>query len=120
MQDIAPIASISREAVVIVVNPSLPAKTLPELIAYAKSNPDKISMGSAGIGSTGHLAGELFKIMAGVNLIHVPYRGNAPALIDRTESSRDEPAVVSAIPAAPRRGRAAPPVGPRTARLPRP
>ena len=62
-------------------NPSVPAKTLPEFIAYAKSNPGKVNMGSAGIGSGGHLAGELFNMMAGVNLVHVPYRGNGPALV---------------------------------------
>jgi tripartite-type tricarboxylate transporter receptor subunit TctC len=78
--DIAPIASISREAVVIVANPSLPAKTLPELIDYAKANPDKISMGSAGIGTMGHVPGELFKIMTGVRMVHVPYRGGGPAI----------------------------------------
>jgi tripartite-type tricarboxylate transporter receptor subunit TctC len=65
-----------------VVNPSVPAKTVPEFIAYAKANPGGISYGSAGIGSPNHVAGELFKIMAGVNLMHVPYRGIAPALND--------------------------------------
>ena len=65
-----------------VVNPSVPAKTVPEFIAYAKANPGKLNMGSAGIGSAGHLAGELFKLMTGVKLVHVPYRGNAPALTD--------------------------------------
>jgi tripartite-type tricarboxylate transporter receptor subunit TctC len=82
LKDISPIASISREAAVIVVNPSLPAKTLPELIDYAKSNPDKISMGSAGIGTMGHVPGELFKIMTGVRMVHVPYRGGGPAIAD--------------------------------------
>ncbi len=67
---------------VFAINSSVPAKTVTEFIAHAKANPGRINMGSAGIGSTGHLAGELFKLMAGVNLIHVPYRGNAPALID--------------------------------------
>jgi tripartite-type tricarboxylate transporter receptor subunit TctC len=65
-----------------VANPSVPAKTLPEFISYARANPGKINMASAGIGSTNHVAGELFKMMAGVNLVHVPYRGGGPALID--------------------------------------
>src|SRR5262245_44252670 len=82
IRDIAPVASIIRDTYVMVVNPSVPAKTLPEFIAYAKANPGRISYGSAGIGSPNHVAGELFKIMAGVNLMHVPYRGIAPALND--------------------------------------
>jgi tripartite-type tricarboxylate transporter receptor subunit TctC len=82
IRDIAPVAGISQAPLIMVVNPSVPAKTVPEFIAYAKANPDKINMGSAGIGSAGHLAGELFKMMAGVSLVHVPYRGNAPALTD--------------------------------------
>jgi tripartite-type tricarboxylate transporter receptor subunit TctC len=65
-----------------VINPSFPAKTVPELIAYAKANPAKINMASAGIGSGPHVAGELFKMMAGVNMVHVSYRGDAPALTD--------------------------------------
>jgi tripartite-type tricarboxylate transporter receptor subunit TctC len=65
-----------------VINPSVPAKTLPEFIAYAKAHPGKVTMASAGTASAGHLAGELFKMMAGVNLVHVPYRGNGPALTD--------------------------------------
>jgi len=64
------------------VHPSVPARSVPEFIAYAKANPGKISMASAGIGSTSHLAGELFKAMAGVNLVHVPYRGGGPAVND--------------------------------------
>ena len=64
------------------MNPSFPAKTVPEFIAYAKANPRKLSMASTGIGTTSHLAGELFKIMAGVDMVHVPYRGSAPALTD--------------------------------------
>ena len=64
------------------INPSLPAKTVPEFIAYAKANPGKINMASGGIGTSVHIAGELFKMMAGVNLVHVPYRGSAPALTD--------------------------------------
>src|SRR6516164_7462296 len=63
-----------------VVNPSVPAKDVPEFVAYAKANPDKVNMASAGAGGIGHLAGELFKMMAGINLFHVPYRGNGPAL----------------------------------------
>ena len=65
-----------------VVNPSVPAKTVPEFIAYAKANPGKINMASAGNGTTQHVAGELFKMMTGVDMIHVPYRGAAPALTD--------------------------------------
>ena len=65
-----------------VVNPSLPTKTVPEFIAYANANPGKISMASAGVGSASHLSGELFKMMAGLSLVHVPYRGQAPALTD--------------------------------------
>jgi tripartite-type tricarboxylate transporter receptor subunit TctC len=80
IRDIAPIAGIMRVPNVLVVNPSVPAKTVPEFIAYAKSNPGKVNMASAGTGSGSHLAGELFKIMAGINLVHVPYRGNGPAI----------------------------------------
>jgi tripartite-type tricarboxylate transporter receptor subunit TctC len=82
IQDIAPIASISREAAVVVVHPSVPAKTLPEFIAYARSNPGKINMASAGIGTMGHVPGELFKMMTGVDMVHVPYRGGGPAIAD--------------------------------------
>jgi tripartite-type tricarboxylate transporter receptor subunit TctC len=82
IRDMAPVAGISRAPLVMVVHPSVPARTVPEFIAYAKTNPGKVNMASAGIGSAGHLAGELFKMMAGVNLVHVPYRGNAPALAD--------------------------------------
>jgi tripartite-type tricarboxylate transporter receptor subunit TctC len=82
IRDIAPVAGVSRGALVMVVNPSVPATTVPELIAYAKANPGKISMASAGIGSTGHLSGELFKMMTGITTLHVPYRGIAPALND--------------------------------------
>jgi len=67
---------------VMLLNPSVPAKTVPEFISYAKANPDKVNMASAGNGSAPHLAGELFKMMAGVNLVHVPYRGQGPALSD--------------------------------------
>ena len=82
LRDIAPVASISREANVMVVNPSVPAKTVPEFIAYAKGNPGKINMAAAGTGAGSHMAGELFKMMTGVNMQHVPYRGVAPALTD--------------------------------------
>lgn len=82
VRDMAPVVGISRAPVIMAVNPSVPAKTVPEFIAYAKANPGKINMGSAGIGSTGHLAGELLQMMTGIKLVHVPYRGNAPALTD--------------------------------------
>jgi tripartite-type tricarboxylate transporter receptor subunit TctC len=82
IRDIAPVATISRNAHVMVVNPSVPAKTVPEFIAYAKANPGKINMASGGNGSTPHVAGELFKMMAGIDMPHVPYRGSAPALTD--------------------------------------
>src|SRR5580693_5808936 len=76
IRDIAPVASIVRGPFVMVINPSVPAKTLSEFIAYAKANPGKINMASAGNGTTTHLFGELFKMMAGVDLLHVPYRGS--------------------------------------------
>ena len=82
MHDIAPIAITHRVALVMEVLPSFPAKTVPEFIAYAKANPGKINMASAGIGGPQHVAGELFKYMAGVNLVHVPYHGTTPALVD--------------------------------------
>ena len=82
IRDIAPVASIIRVPIVMVVNPSVPAKTVPEFIAYAKANPGKINMASAGNGTPHHVAGELFKMMAGVDMVHVPYRGAAPALTD--------------------------------------
>jgi tripartite-type tricarboxylate transporter receptor subunit TctC len=82
IRDIVAIAGISQAPLVMAVHPSAPARTVPEFIAYAKARPGGINMGSAGIGSAGHLAGELFKMMTGVNLVHVPYRGNAPALTD--------------------------------------
>jgi tripartite-type tricarboxylate transporter receptor subunit TctC len=82
IRDIIPVASIDRLPFVIEVNPSVPAKTVPELIAYAKANPNKINFASGGIGSTQHVAGELFNMMAGVKMVHVPYRGEAPALTD--------------------------------------
>ena len=82
IRDIAPISEIARFSFVMEVNPSVPTKTLPEFIAYAKANPGKINMASAGSGSTHHVSGELFKMMAGVEMVHVPYRGSTPALTD--------------------------------------
>jgi tripartite-type tricarboxylate transporter receptor subunit TctC len=82
MRDIAPIASIMRQPQVALVNPSVPARTIPEFIAYAKANPGKINLASAGDGTPSHLAGELFKMMTGLDLVQVPYRGVAPALTD--------------------------------------
>ena len=82
IRDIAPVASIDREPYVMVVNPSLPAQTVPELIAYAKANPGRLNMASAGYGTGTHVAGELFKMMTGVDIVHVPYRGGGPALAD--------------------------------------
>ena len=82
MRDIAPVATISRTTFVMVVNSSIKAKTVPEFIAYAKANPGKINMASSGTGSPSHVSGELFKMMAGVDMVHVPYRGGAPALTD--------------------------------------
>jgi tripartite-type tricarboxylate transporter receptor subunit TctC len=82
IRDIAPVATITRQAQVMVVTPSFPAQTVPELIAYAKANPGKINMASAGHGTTPHVVGELFKMMTGVNMMHIPYRGGAPAITD--------------------------------------
>jgi len=82
IRDVAPVAGIIRVPMVMLINPSVPAATLAEFILYAKANPDKVNMASAGNGSAPHIAGELFKMMAGVNLVHVPYRGQAPALTD--------------------------------------
>jgi tripartite-type tricarboxylate transporter receptor subunit TctC len=82
MRDIALVAGIVLLPQVMVVNPSFPAKTVPELIAYAKANPGKVNMASPGVATPGHVAGELFKMMAGVEMVHVPYRGGAPALSD--------------------------------------
>jgi tripartite-type tricarboxylate transporter receptor subunit TctC len=82
IRDIAPIAAIMRVPNVMEVNPSVPVKTVPEFIAYAKANPGKLNFASPGNGTTAHVAGELFKMMAGVNMIHVPYRGGAPAVAD--------------------------------------
>jgi tripartite-type tricarboxylate transporter receptor subunit TctC len=81
-RDIAPIAGIVRQPALMMVNPSVPAKTVPEFIAYAKANPSRVNYASIGIGTSNHVAGELFKMMTGVNMVHVPYRGRAPALTD--------------------------------------
>jgi tripartite-type tricarboxylate transporter receptor subunit TctC len=81
-RDIAPVATLTRSSIVMVVNPSIAAKTVPEFIAYAKANSGKINMASPGSGTASHIAGELFKMMAGVDMVHVPYRGGGPALTD--------------------------------------
>ncbi len=81
-RDIAPVASMIRTPAVVVINPAVPAKTIPEFISYAKAHPDKINMGSPGIGTFHHVAGELFMMMTGTQMVHVPYRGEAPALTD--------------------------------------
>ena len=82
LRDIAPVAGIIRLPLVMVINPSVPAKTVPEFIAYAKASPGKINLGSPGIGTPGHVAGELFKMMASVEMVHVPYRGGGPVMTD--------------------------------------
>ena len=82
IRDIAPVAGLMRVPLVLEVTPVLPIKTVPELIAYAKANPGKLNMASSGIGTAGHVAGELFQMMTGVKLFHVPYRGETPALND--------------------------------------
>ena len=82
IRDIAPVATIGLTPIVMEVNPSVPVKTVPDFVAYAKANPGKLNMGSGGTGTPDHLAGELFKTMAGVDMIHVPYRGAAPAVAD--------------------------------------
>src|SRR5215472_16329658 len=82
IRDIVPVASIGRTPFIMVVHPSVPAKTVPEFIAYAKANPGKLSMASAGVGNSGHVIGELLKMMTGDDMIHVPYRGAAPAMTD--------------------------------------
>jgi tripartite-type tricarboxylate transporter receptor subunit TctC len=81
-RDIAPVAGISRDPNVMVVNPSFPVHTLPEFIAYAKANPGKINMASPGVGTSPHMAGELFKYMTGIDMVHVPYRASPPAITD--------------------------------------
>jgi tripartite-type tricarboxylate transporter receptor subunit TctC len=80
VRDIAPVATFTRQAQVMVVNPSFPARTVPEFISYAKANPGKLNMASNGVGSGQHVAGELFKMMTGINMVHVPYRGGAAAI----------------------------------------
>jgi tripartite-type tricarboxylate transporter receptor subunit TctC len=82
IRDIAPVAALGHEPNAVLVNPSVPAKTIPEFIAHAKANPGKLAMASGGNGAPSHVSGELFKMMTGVNLVHVPYRGAAPALTD--------------------------------------
>src|SRR5215470_11866658 len=82
LRDIVPVASFARTTLVIEVHPSMPVNTLPELIAYAKANPGKVNYASAGIGTPQHVSAEMLKIMTGVNMVHVPYRGSAPALVD--------------------------------------
>jgi tripartite-type tricarboxylate transporter receptor subunit TctC len=81
-RDIAPVSGLVAYPMVLVANPSVPAKTVAELIAHAKANPGKVTMASFGTGSASHLAGELFKMMAGINMVHVPYRGGAPMVTD--------------------------------------
>jgi tripartite-type tricarboxylate transporter receptor subunit TctC len=103
IRDVTPVASVIRGPTVMVVHPSVPANTVPQFIAYAKANPGRISFGSAGVGSVNHLAGELFKIMAGVNIVHVPYRSAGPGLTDllggqvQTLKSQDTPNLLSPI-----------------------
>jgi len=82
IRDIAPVSGVIRVPMVVLVHPSVPVGTIPELITYAKANPGKINMASAGTGSAPHMAGELFNVMAGIKMIHVPYRGQGPALTD--------------------------------------
>ncbi len=82
IRDVAPVAGLMRGALVMVVHPSVPARTLPEFIAYAKANPGKLAYGSGGVGGITHVAPELFKMMAGLDMVHVPYSGIAPALTD--------------------------------------
>ena len=82
IRDITPVASLTREPSVVVVHPSVPAKSLAEFIAYTKTNPGKVTMASGGNGAPSHVSGELFKMLAGVNMVHVPYRGAGPALTD--------------------------------------
>ena len=99
IRDIAPVATISRNTLVMVVHPSLPAKTVPEFIAYAKANPRKLNMASPGNGSPNHVSGELFKMMTGVDMVHVPYRSGGPALTDLLGGQMQVmfPATVSSI-----------------------
>jgi tripartite-type tricarboxylate transporter receptor subunit TctC len=82
LRDFAPVAAVVRAPHIVVVNPALPVRTIPEFIAYARANPGQVNMASAGNGTAGHLAGELFKMLVGLNMQHVPYRGGGPALLD--------------------------------------
>ena len=82
VRDITPVAGVIRVPMVVLINPAVPAQTLPEFISYAKANPGKVNMASAGSGSAPHMAGELFKLMTGVDMVHVPYRGQGPAMTD--------------------------------------
>jgi len=82
IRDTAPVASVARTTLVMEVNPAFPAHSVPQFIAYAKANPGRVNYASAGIGTPNHLAGELFKMMTGIDMIHVPYRGSAPAVVD--------------------------------------
>jgi tripartite-type tricarboxylate transporter receptor subunit TctC len=82
VRDIAPVAGIVRQPAIMVVNTSVPARTVPEFISYAKANPNRVNYASIGIGSSNHVTGELFKMMTGIDMVHVPYRGGAPALAD--------------------------------------
>jgi tripartite-type tricarboxylate transporter receptor subunit TctC len=97
LRDIAPVAGVVRLPMVLEVNPSVPARTIPELIDYAKANPGKINLASSGVGSVSHLAGELFKAMTGITMVHVPYRGSPPALADMIGGQVQ--AMVDAVPA---------------------
>jgi hypothetical protein len=97
IRDIAPVASIASQPMVMVINPSFPAKTVPEFVAYAKANPGKISMASGGTGNPTHVSGELFKIMAGIDMVHIPYRGTGPVLTDLLgEQVQDSPTFLHA------------------------
>jgi len=82
VRDITPVAGVIRVPMVVLVNPAVPAQNLPEFISYGKANPGKVNMASAGSGSAPHMAGELFKLMTGVDMVHVPYRGQGPAMTD--------------------------------------
>src|SRR5262249_8070665 len=82
IRDTVPVASVARTTLVMEVNPNFPIHSVPQFIDHAKANPGKINYASAGIGTPNHLAGELFKMMTGIDMIHVPYRGSAPALVD--------------------------------------
>jgi len=91
LRDIAPVAGVIRVPMVVLVHPSFPATTIAELIAYARDNPGKINLASAGTGSAPHMAGELFNAMAGVNMLHIPYRGQSPGDVRPAERSGADP-----------------------------